>query len=281
VTDRIDRLNERNRASESGGGQQRIERQKADGKLTARERIAVLLDKDTFEELDKFVTHRCLDFGMQEQQYPGDGVVCHEATCEGGNATLLAYCNGAGSCPPEQHQDCGPSFTCDATGTRCDGDCLVDKDCGFGDYCSAGVCVQLLANGFKVIYDLAAQKVPATDNCTVVLKSYATAHKDVVQAYVDAEIEAIAAAKKDKQKTMEVLAKLLKLDVTKDKDALSLTYDFYVTSIIPAYPHVDAKTFQATRDTLVATNAKAKDFDVTKAIDDSFVADAEKRGGAK
>lgn len=141
--------------------------------------------------------------------------------------------------------------------------------------------VQLLANGFKVIYDLAAQKVPATDNCTVVLRSYAAAHKDVVQAYVDAEIEAIAAAKKDKQKTMEVLAKLLKLDVTKDKDALSLTYDFYVTSIIPAYPHVEAKTFQATRDTLVATNAKAKDFDVTKAIDDSFVADAEKRGVAK
>ncbi|HEY6959470.1 MAG TPA: ABC transporter substrate-binding protein [Candidatus Limnocylindria bacterium] len=141
--------------------------------------------------------------------------------------------------------------------------------------------VALLAGGFKVIYDLASQKVPATDNCTVVLKSWATSHKDVVQAYVDAEIEAIAAAKKDKQKTVEVLAKLLKLDVTKDKDALSQTYDFYVTSIIPAYPHPDVKAFQATRDTLVATNPKAKDFDVTKAIDDSFVADAEKRGVGK
>ena len=52
-----------------------MERQKADGKLTARERVALLLDKDSFEEIDKFVTHRCRDFGMQEQQYPGDGVI--------------------------------------------------------------------------------------------------------------------------------------------------------------------------------------------------------------
>src|SRR5688572_5036092 len=64
-----------NRAAELGGGKERLERQKSEGKLTARERIALLLDKDSFEELDKFVAHRCLDFGMQEQQYPGDGVV--------------------------------------------------------------------------------------------------------------------------------------------------------------------------------------------------------------
>src|SRR2546426_1139900 len=73
--DRIERLLEMNRAAELGGGQQRLERQKAEGKMTARERIALLLDRDSFEELDKFIKHRCLDFGMQEQQYPGDGVV--------------------------------------------------------------------------------------------------------------------------------------------------------------------------------------------------------------
>ncbi len=141
--------------------------------------------------------------------------------------------------------------------------------------------VALLAAGFKVIYDLAAQKVPATDNCTIVLKSWADKNKSAVQGYIDAEIEAIAAAKKDKAKTIEILAKLLKLDTTKDKDALSQTYDFYVGTIIPAYPHPDVKAFTATRDTLVATNAKAKDFDVTKVIDDSYVADAEKRGVGK
>src|SRR2546428_654480 len=75
ASDRIEQLIELNRAAESGGGRQRLERQKAEGKMTARERIALLLDKDSFEELDKFVTHRCQDFGMQEQQYPGDGVV--------------------------------------------------------------------------------------------------------------------------------------------------------------------------------------------------------------
>jgi propionyl-CoA carboxylase beta chain len=80
---RIERLLELNRAAELGGGKDRLDRQKADGKLTARERIALLLDKDSFEELDKFVTHRCLDFGMQEQQYPGDGVVAGHGRIDG------------------------------------------------------------------------------------------------------------------------------------------------------------------------------------------------------
>src|SRR5438093_2516992 len=83
ASDRIEQLIELNRAAESGGGRQRLERQKAEGKMTARERIALLLDKDSFEELDKFVTHRCLDFGMQEQQYPGDGVVAGYGRIDG------------------------------------------------------------------------------------------------------------------------------------------------------------------------------------------------------
>jgi acetyl-CoA carboxylase carboxyltransferase component len=70
ASDRIERLLELNRTAELGGGRQRLDRQKAEGKLTARERIALLLDKESFEELDKFVTHRCLDFGMQDQRYP-------------------------------------------------------------------------------------------------------------------------------------------------------------------------------------------------------------------
>jgi ABC-type nitrate/sulfonate/bicarbonate transport system substrate-binding protein len=140
---------------------------------------------------------------------------------------------------------------------------------------------KLLAAGFKVIVDLAAQKIPATDNCTIVLKSWADKNQQALQGYVDAEIEAIAIAKKDKNKTVPILAKLLKLDVTKDAEALSQTYDFYVSTIIPAYPHPDVKAFTATRESLVATNAKAKDLDVTKVLDDKYVADAEKRGVGK
>jgi ABC-type nitrate/sulfonate/bicarbonate transport system substrate-binding protein len=141
--------------------------------------------------------------------------------------------------------------------------------------------VKLLAAGFKVIFDLAQKKEPATDNCTIVLKSWADKNPQAVQSYVDAEIEAIAIAKKDKAKTLPILAKLLKLDVTKDADALSQTYDFYVTAIFPSYPHAPAAAFNATRDTLVATNPKVKDLDVTKVIEDKYVSDAEKRGVGK
>src|SRR2546428_2614939 len=83
ATSRIEQLIQMNQAAELGGGKQRLDRQKAEGKLSARERIALLLDKDSFEESDKFVAHRCLDFGMQEQQYPGDGVIAGYGRVDG------------------------------------------------------------------------------------------------------------------------------------------------------------------------------------------------------
>ncbi|HEV7500596.1 MAG TPA: carboxyl transferase domain-containing protein, partial [Vicinamibacteria bacterium] len=70
-----DILAEKIRRAEEGGGAERRERQHREGKLTARERVELLLDDGTFEELDKLVEHRCLDFGMAEQKVPGDGVV--------------------------------------------------------------------------------------------------------------------------------------------------------------------------------------------------------------
>jgi propionyl-CoA carboxylase beta subunit len=63
------------RRAELGGGEERLRRQREGGKLTARERIDLLFDGGTFEELDQFVTHRCRDFGMADQVIPGDGVV--------------------------------------------------------------------------------------------------------------------------------------------------------------------------------------------------------------
>jgi len=71
----LDELRERARRAEEGGGAERRERQHREGKLTARERVLGLLDEGTFEELDKLVEHRCLDFGMDRQRVPGDGVV--------------------------------------------------------------------------------------------------------------------------------------------------------------------------------------------------------------
>src|ERR1700674_4497711 len=73
--DRLEELRRRNAEAEAGGGAERRERQHQEGKLSARERIELLLDEGTFEELDKFVRHHCRDFGMEEQRPPGDGFI--------------------------------------------------------------------------------------------------------------------------------------------------------------------------------------------------------------
>jgi len=76
-------LEEKRSAARQGGGVRRIEAQHAKGKLTARERIDLLLDADSFEEWDMFVEHRSNDFGMGEQRIPGDGVVTGHGTING------------------------------------------------------------------------------------------------------------------------------------------------------------------------------------------------------
>ncbi|MFN4166635.1 MAG: carboxyl transferase domain-containing protein, partial [Ferrovibrio sp.] len=72
--DLIEALEQKRADARIGGGQTRIDSQHAKGKLTARERIQVLLDEGSFEEYDMFVEHRCSDFGMEDQKIPGDGV---------------------------------------------------------------------------------------------------------------------------------------------------------------------------------------------------------------
>ena len=76
-------LERRRRAARLGGGERRMEAQHARGKLTARERIELLLDPGSFEEVDMFVEHRCNDFGMAERRIPGDGVVTGQGTING------------------------------------------------------------------------------------------------------------------------------------------------------------------------------------------------------
>src|SRR5271167_560699 len=73
--DRLEELRKRNAEAEAGGGAERREREHKAGKLSARERIDLLLDEGTFEELDKFVRHRCVDFGSDEQRPAGDGFI--------------------------------------------------------------------------------------------------------------------------------------------------------------------------------------------------------------
>lgn len=74
-----------------GGGIDRIERQHAEGKMTARERIDLLLDKGSFNELDRLVTHRCTDFGMEKKQIAGDGMVSGYGKIDGRPVFVYAY----------------------------------------------------------------------------------------------------------------------------------------------------------------------------------------------
>lgn len=84
--------------------------------------------------------------------YAASGVVCRDDGCANGFATLGAFCNGAGTCPPEVMQDCG-NAGCNPEATRCDGDCVVDADCALGEACTAGLCRPQGGNGSSCARD--------------------------------------------------------------------------------------------------------------------------------
>jgi len=90
IDDKINELESRNLEAEMGGGQKRIGDQHKKGKMTARERITYLLDDGSFQELDKFVVHRCQDFGMDQKKIPGDGVVTGYGTVNGRRVFLFS-----------------------------------------------------------------------------------------------------------------------------------------------------------------------------------------------
>ncbi len=82
-SEKFKQLRQRKEDAKLGGGEKRIEEQHRKGKLTARERIEVLVDRDSFEEIDMFVEHRSSDFGLEKQRYPGDGVVTGSGKIDG------------------------------------------------------------------------------------------------------------------------------------------------------------------------------------------------------
>lgn len=90
IDEKIEKLEEMRERALLGGGEARIERQHEAGKLTARERIHELFDPGTFFEIDKFVTHRCTDFGMQDQKFLGDGLVTGYGKIDGRQAFVFA-----------------------------------------------------------------------------------------------------------------------------------------------------------------------------------------------
>jgi propionyl-CoA carboxylase beta chain len=89
-TSKLDQLRERQQKAEAGGGEARVEKQHSAGKMTARERVEFLLDAETFQEFDKLVEHRSRDFGLDEQIYPGDGVVTGHGLIDGRKIFIFA-----------------------------------------------------------------------------------------------------------------------------------------------------------------------------------------------
>jgi acetyl-CoA carboxylase carboxyltransferase component len=83
LEEKIERLKKLREKAKLGGGQKRIDAQHQKGKLTARERLDLLLDEGSFEEFDMFVQHRCRDFGLEKDRYLGDGVVTGCGTIDG------------------------------------------------------------------------------------------------------------------------------------------------------------------------------------------------------
>jgi len=87
---KIEILKEKSHVAEEGGGKARIDKQKAAGKMTARERVEFFLDEGSFEEFDKFVVHRSTDFGMDEQKFPSDGVITGHGLVDGREVFVFA-----------------------------------------------------------------------------------------------------------------------------------------------------------------------------------------------
>src|SRR5882724_10964101 len=87
---KLDHLRERAQQAEAGGGAQRVEKQHAAAKMTARERVEFLLDEGTFQEFDKLVEHRSHDFGLDKQIHPGDGVVTGHGLIDGRKVFVFA-----------------------------------------------------------------------------------------------------------------------------------------------------------------------------------------------
>lgn len=90
IMNKIETLKEKSRLAELGGGQIKLEKQRSSGKMTARERIEFFLDEGSFEEFDKFVVHRSKDFGLDNQKFPGDGVITGHGLVDGREVFVFA-----------------------------------------------------------------------------------------------------------------------------------------------------------------------------------------------
>ncbi len=132
----------------------------------------------------------------------------------------------------------------------------------------------LVKAGFTALLDLASQKIPASNTGMIVQRSYLTANKDVVQAFVDSMVQGIAYANKNHDFTIGVLKKYFKSD---DTASLENAYTFFLKEVTPAYPFPNVDQFTTAVSVLSKTNDKVKTVDLNKIVDRSFVQSAQDR----
>lgn len=132
--------------------------------------------------------------------------------------------------------------------------------------------------GFKVAFDMSTLGLLNSQGSITVKRDWLAANKDVMQRFIDAVIEATAAAKKDKPGSIEVLKKQLDL---KDDKVAAAVYDFFIGGLVPVYPTPTAEHFADAKALLGETNSKVLALDLTKIPDPSFVKSAQDRGIGK
>jgi len=135
--------------------------------------------------------------------------------------------------------------------------------------------IMLDANGFHALFDMVELKTPAAQTAVMGQRSWLAAHRPVVQAYVDARLEAIGRARQDKNFAVGVLKKYFKSD---DDFAMSATYDYYISKVLPAAPHALPEQFKDSLAELTRTNSEVRNYDVRRFLDNSYVRSAMARG---
>jgi NitT/TauT family transport system substrate-binding protein len=137
---------------------------------------------------------------------------------------------------------------------------------------------RLEASGLHPVYDMSSSGAPTAASIGEVLKSYVAAHHDVVQKYVDSEVEGLGRAKADKTMSVQVLKKWLQND---NEDDLGKSWDYYTQHIFPPAPFARPEQFADAKQVLAKDNDKVANFDMSTAIDTAFVQSAVDRGLTK
>jgi NitT/TauT family transport system substrate-binding protein len=135
--------------------------------------------------------------------------------------------------------------------------------------------LELEARGLHPLFDLAALKLPAANTSVIAQRSWVNAHRDMVQRYVDALVEATAQLRQDKPGTVAVLKKYYKTD---DDVAMSAAYDFHVGEVLSPLPLPRVEQFGDAVEQLSQSNPRIREVDLAKLIDPAFVQDAAERG---